>query len=108
MDQKAAEIAAIPGPVVCPVMTICRRAGKPFVFDAFAVDQRLKTGHLSPDELKQRLKPRASGSSRSNVEAIAAFLGRAHFGRSPESFHVSTTLPELPERIASKPFWKSV
>ena len=56
MDDKAAEIAAIPGPVVCPVMTVSRRAGKPFVFDAFAVDQRVKTGHLSPDELKRRLQ----------------------------------------------------
>ncbi len=56
MDSKAAEIAAIPGPVVCPVMTVSRRAGKPFVFDAFAVDQRVKTGHLSPDELKLRLQ----------------------------------------------------
>jgi hypothetical protein len=56
MDSKAAEIAAIPGPVVCPVMTVSRRAGKPFVFDAFAVDQRVKTGHLSPDELKRRLQ----------------------------------------------------
>jgi len=29
------------------------------------------------------------------------------FGQAP-FFHVNTTLPELPDRIASKPFWNSV
>ena len=55
MNAETARIAAMPGPVVCPVMTVCYRAGKPFVFDAFAVDQRLKTGKLSPAELKRRI-----------------------------------------------------
>jgi hypothetical protein len=56
MDDKAAAIAAIPGPVVCPVLTISRRAGKPFVFDAFAIEQRVKTGRLSPAELERRVQ----------------------------------------------------
>jgi hypothetical protein len=41
--------------VATPVMTICRRAGKPYVFDAFAVDQRVKLGRLPIDELQRRL-----------------------------------------------------
>jgi hypothetical protein len=53
MDAEAARIAAIPGPAVCPVMTVCRRAGKPFVFDAFAVGQRVKTGKMSQAELNR-------------------------------------------------------
>ena len=55
MNAEAARIAAIPGPVVCPVMTVCRRAGKPFVFDAFAVQQRVETGKLSQEELNRRI-----------------------------------------------------
>ena len=57
MNAEAAQIAAMPGPVVCPVMTLCRSAGKPFVFDAFAVDQRVKTGKLSPGELETHSRP---------------------------------------------------
>ena len=41
--------------VVTPAMTVCRRAGKPFVFDAFAADQRVKLGKISLEELKRRL-----------------------------------------------------
>jgi hypothetical protein len=40
---------------VTPAMTIGRRAGKPFVFDAFAADQRVKLGKISLDALKRRL-----------------------------------------------------
>jgi len=51
MNAETERIAAIPAPVACSVMSVCRRAGKPFVFDAFAVDQRVKTGNLSKEEL---------------------------------------------------------
>lgn len=61
MEAETARIAAIPGPVVCmvkkdPVLTVSRRAGKPFVYDGFAVDQRIKTGKLSEDELKETIR----------------------------------------------------
>ena len=56
MNSETQRIAAIPGPVACPVMTVCRRAGKPFVFDAFAVDQKVKTGKLSQEELNRRIR----------------------------------------------------
>jgi len=36
-------------------MTIGRRAGKPFAFDVFAADQRVKLGQISLDTLKRRL-----------------------------------------------------
>jgi hypothetical protein len=53
--SEAARIAAIPGPVVCDVPTIARRAGKPFVYDAFAVSQRIKTGKLTQAEADRRI-----------------------------------------------------
>jgi hypothetical protein len=38
-----------------PAMTVSRRAGKPYPFDLFLVDQRVKLGQLAPDELRRRL-----------------------------------------------------
>jgi hypothetical protein len=74
MDVETAQIAAMPGPVVCPVMTLCRRAGKPFVFDAFAVDQRVRTGRLSSDELQRRI--RAQGIRFEQIDARTLALWR--------------------------------
>ena len=71
MDAETAQIAAMPGPVVCPVITLCRRAGKPFVFDAFAVDQRVKTGKLSPDELERRIRAQGIRFERIDPRALA-------------------------------------
>jgi hypothetical protein len=43
------------GTLYTPVMTVARRAGKPFAMDGFCVDQRVKLGLLSMEELKRRL-----------------------------------------------------
>lgn len=44
---EAARIAAIPGPVACSNLVVCRMAGKPFVLDAFKVQMLRDTGALS-------------------------------------------------------------
>ena len=55
VDSEAARIAAIPGPVVCDVPTVARRAGKPFVYDPFVIPQRIKAGRLTRAEADRRI-----------------------------------------------------
>lgn len=52
--SETARVAAMPGPVACSVVTVCRWAGKPFLYDRFALHDRIVTGHLSEDEVERR------------------------------------------------------
>jgi hypothetical protein len=51
MWSEVERVRQIPGPLDCEVMSVCRLAGKPFVYDPFAMEQRVRTGKLSRDEL---------------------------------------------------------
>jgi hypothetical protein len=55
LQQEVTRIHATPGPVHCLTSSVCRRAGKPFAFDRFAMDERVKTGHMTQDKLDARL-----------------------------------------------------
>jgi hypothetical protein len=55
VDAETARIAAIPGPVVCDALSISRRAGKPFVYNEFAVMERIITGKLTRAEADRRI-----------------------------------------------------
>jgi hypothetical protein len=44
---EAARTAAIPGPVACQNLVVCRMAGKPFVYDHFWVTQLVETGKMN-------------------------------------------------------------
>jgi hypothetical protein len=50
LQAEVARVRVLPGLVSCSVMTVCYLAGKPFVFDDFAVRQRLATRHISTAE----------------------------------------------------------
>jgi hypothetical protein len=54
MKAETARIATIPGLVVCDYQLPCRFAGKPYVFDAFVVAQRIKTGEMSREDMLAR------------------------------------------------------
>jgi hypothetical protein len=41
---EIARVAAMPTPVACKNLVVCRAAGKPFVYDAFKVEQMIETG----------------------------------------------------------------
>jgi hypothetical protein len=58
MEAETKRIAAIPGPVVCrEAMTVCRRAGKSFVFDNFSLYERQLTGgKAASDEINRRVR----------------------------------------------------
>jgi hypothetical protein len=49
-------IRAIRGNVSCSVMIVCYWAGKAFVWDAFALSQRVATGHWSQQQLSRRAR----------------------------------------------------
>jgi hypothetical protein len=53
---EAARVAALPGPVACSNLVICRAAGKPFVFDPFKVDMMLATGTISAFQLYDTMR----------------------------------------------------
>src|SRR3954463_7787383 len=44
---EAARTAAIPGPVACQNLVVCRMAGKPFVYDHFWITQLVETGRMN-------------------------------------------------------------
>lgn len=52
--SESARVAAIPGSAACSVITVCRWAGKPFLYDRFALHDRVVTGQLSEAEVERR------------------------------------------------------
>ena len=50
MQKEVDRISAVPGPVACSAMTVCRRAGKTFAVDDFAIANRIKTGRMTAEE----------------------------------------------------------
>lgn len=46
------------GPALCETLLLCFEAGKPEEFDAFAVDQAVKTGHLPESQVLQLISSR--------------------------------------------------
>src|SRR5262249_22451099 len=80
-------IAAIPGPVHCDVETVCRAAGKPFVYDDFFIGQLGKVGRLTLAELGCRVL--AGGFQREWIDLRASDLAlqrELFYGRSPIQF----------------------
>jgi hypothetical protein len=72
--SEAARIAAIPGPVGCSNLVICRAARKPFVFDPFKVDMMLATGAVSALQLYDTVRRQAivldNTDPRANVTSL--------------------------------------
>jgi hypothetical protein len=54
-DTEIARVRELPGVVRCSTMTVCYRAGKGFVYDQTAMDERLSSGFWSPAELERRI-----------------------------------------------------
>ena len=52
-EAEIARVRSLPGPAFCPTMSVCFRAGKSFVYDQFAMDQRVATGFWSIRRLEQ-------------------------------------------------------
>lgn len=59
VQAEIKRVRSIRGKVSCPVMLVCYWAGKPFVWDSFALKQRVATGRWTQEELNRRSK--ASG-----------------------------------------------
>jgi len=53
VKAETARIAAIPGLVVCNYEMPCRMAGKPLVYDQFAVTERVATGQMSRSDVAE-------------------------------------------------------
>lgn len=49
---EVARTAAIPGPVACSNLVVCRMAGKPFVYDHFWITQIIETGKMTWREVE--------------------------------------------------------
>lgn len=68
-NSETARIAMLQGPVACSVMMVCRRAGKPFLFDDFYVAQLMATGRVSSSVIDQRI--RALGLRFETIDPLA-------------------------------------
>lgn len=72
--SEAARVAAIPGPVGCSNLVICRAAKKPFVFDPFKADMMVATGTVSPVQLYDLVRRQAivldTTDPRANVTSL--------------------------------------
>ncbi len=56
---EAARTAAIPGPVACSNLVVCRMAGKPFVYDHFCITQLVETGRMTWPQVEQLARRKA-------------------------------------------------
>ena len=53
LNRELQRIRAIPDPVACSFQSICFLAGKAFVYNNFAVDQRIATGRSTEKEMRE-------------------------------------------------------
>jgi hypothetical protein len=56
---EAVRVAAIPGPVACQNLVVCRMAGKPFVYDHFWSTQLVETGRMTWHQVEQLARRKA-------------------------------------------------
>jgi hypothetical protein len=59
VQHEVARVAGMTGAVRCSVTTVCYRAGKQFVFDEFAVPERILTGQWSPEVVDEKIREQA-------------------------------------------------
>jgi hypothetical protein len=71
---EAARVAAIPGPVACQNLVVCRMAGKPFVYDHFWITQLVETGRMTWHQVDQFARRQAivkdDTDPRANVRSL--------------------------------------
>jgi hypothetical protein len=71
---EAARVAAIPGPVACQNLVVCRMAGKPFVYDHFWITQLVETGRMTWHQVEQLARRKAivtdDTDPRANVRSL--------------------------------------
>ena len=97
---EAARLAAIPHPIACFNLVICRMAGKAFVFDHFKVAQMVATGAYSWNEIEamtqaqnisfEAVDPRARMDS---LYRRCLFLWRQEISQHELSFTLECPLP---------------
>jgi hypothetical protein len=73
---EAARVAAIPGPVACQNLVVCRMAGKPFVYDHFWVTQLVETGRMSWHQVEQLARRKAIVRDETDPRANVTSLWR--------------------------------
>ncbi len=73
---EAARVAAIPGPVACQNLVVCRMAGKPFVYDHFWVTQLVETGRMSWQQVAQLARRKAIVKDETDPRANITSLWR--------------------------------
>jgi hypothetical protein len=57
-EAEAARIRLLPGEIACSIPTVCRMAGKSYRWDAHNIDQKLRAGKLTRDELNAAISAR--------------------------------------------------
>jgi hypothetical protein len=73
---EAARTAAIPGPVACSNLVVCRMAGKPFVYDQFLVTQLVETGRMTWQQVEQLARRKAIVKDNTDPRANITSLWR--------------------------------
>ena len=73
---EAARTAAIPGPVACSNLVVCRMAGKAFVYDHFYVQMLIETGRMSWQEVEQLARRKAIVKDNTDPRANITSLWR--------------------------------
>jgi hypothetical protein len=73
---EGARVAAIPGPVACQNLVVCRMAGKPFVYDHFWVTQLVETGRMTWQQVEQLARRKAIVKDETDPRANITSLWR--------------------------------
>lgn len=69
-EREVARVAALPGTIACDRMSICLRAGRPFVYDPFGVHCHLVTGRWSEAEVAAAVARRGIVFVTTDPEAV--------------------------------------
>ena len=103
---EAARVAAIPGPVACQNLVVCRMAGKSFVYDRFWITQLVETGRMTWQQVEQLARRNAivkdNTDPRANITSLWRRMRRCRV-RSPRSAsHASNGPREPPVRTTRR------
>jgi hypothetical protein len=67
-QEAIAFIAASPGPAMCEDILLCHQAGKPHLYDAYAVDNAIRVGELDKQGIVQLFRERRFGAIQLGVD----------------------------------------
>jgi hypothetical protein len=82
--DAVARIAATPGDAMCEDLLVCHRAGKPHLYDPYAVDNAIRAGRFSAEAIAQMFRERRFAVIQLGIDHEVDLAGTGAMFRFPE------------------------